>query len=179
MIPGMCELWSCLPAHNPFPKSGLAMPSDLHPPWAGTTLLVRGVPPCRQVAPQARAESQCEPGPTSWIFLFFLPLCNVAGEGKCQAERKTACAVPTVQGGEILDCSIVTSRCVTESTSSSSHAGEDQAYSHHYSASKIQASNPFISLTKDRKPPLRGSGGSLALSLCLSRCAGASRTWAP
>lgn len=137
------------------------------------------VPPCRQVAPQARAESQCEPGPTSWIFLFFLPLCNVAGEGKCQAERKTACAVPTVQGGEILDCSIVTSRCVTESTSSSSHAGEDQAYSHHYSASKIQASNPFISLTKDRKPPLRGSGGSLALSLCLSRCAGASRTWAP
>lgn len=88
MIPGMCELWSCLPVHNPFPKSGLAMPSDLHPPWAGTTLLVRGVPPCRQVAPQARAESQCEPGPTSWILIFFFSCLSAMWWGRENARQK-------------------------------------------------------------------------------------------
>lgn len=67
-----------------------------------------------------------------------------------------------------MNCSIVTSRYVTGSSSSSNHAGEDQAYSHRYSASMIQPSSPFISLIKGRKTLSCGSEGNLALCLHLS-----------
>lgn len=109
-------------------------------------------------------------------FLPSFPLFDSEGKGKSQAERKSTSAVPTGRGEEILDCSTVTSPCVTGSTSSSNHAGEDQAYCHHYSASTIQPSSPFISFIKGRKPLSFRSEGNLALCLHFSPCTDTSRT---
>lgn len=181
MIPGMCELWSCLPAHNPFPKSGLAMPSDLHPLWAGTTLSVRGVPPCRQVAPQARAESRCEPGPTSWILIFFFPASlQCGGGGKMPGRKKNCLRCPhsARRGNTGLlhsDKSVRHGEHLLQQPRRGGPGLQPSLFSFKDSGFKPL----HLPYKRQKAPVMRVRRQPCPLSLCLSRCAGASRMWAP
>lgn len=168
-------LRACTRLPQPFPsgcQDNAVRPSPTMS-WDQPAYAIRG-PSCSPYRLHCNKGQGCRGLPV----LSCLPFLSLSGSGreKARQKRKTTSAVPTACRGEILDCSIVTSWCVTGSTSSSNHAGEDQAYSHRYSASTIQPSSPFISLIKGRKPLSRGSEGNLALCLHVSPCTGTSRT---